>query len=142
MGIGGFTGEIVGVVRHTSHLTLDYAPVEEVYTPYFQTPISGTMTLTIRTASAPLALSRPVRELILAHDKDQPVSKDSHHGGHYGVSVAAPIVPCCWHCSDWGPCCSVVLEFTVSCPTPLASARANSASASRLALILHRYSER
>lgn len=60
MGIGGFTGEIVGVVRHTSHLTLDYASVEEVYIPYLQAPISGTMTLTIRSASAPLALGPSV----------------------------------------------------------------------------------
>ncbi len=90
MGIGGFTGEIVGVVRHTSHLTLDYAPVEEVYIPYLQAPISGTMTLTIRTASAPLALSRPVRELILARDKDQPVSKIRAMEDVMGASVAAP----------------------------------------------------
>jgi hypothetical protein len=93
MGIGGFTGEIVGVVRHTSHLTLDYAPVEEVYTPYFQTPISGTMTLTIRTTSAPLALSRPVRELILAHDKDQPVSKIRTMEGIMGFRWPRPSYP-------------------------------------------------
>ena len=89
LGFNGFTGEIVGVVRHTSHLTLDYAPVEEVYMPYLQAPFWGTMALTIRTASAPLALSRPVREMILALDKDQPVSKIRTMDDVMGASVAA-----------------------------------------------------
>jgi len=90
LGFGGWTGEIVGIVRHTSHLSLDNAPVEEVYTPYPQAPFWGTMTLTIRTASAPLALARPVHELILALDKDQPVAKIRTMDDVIGVSVAAP----------------------------------------------------
>src|SRR5260370_37876898 len=51
MGFNSFSGEIVGVVRHTSHLSLDSAPNEEVYTPYLQAPFWGTLTLTVRTAS-------------------------------------------------------------------------------------------
>ncbi len=57
--------------------------------PYLQAPFWGTMALTIRTASAPLALSRPVREMILALDKDQPVSKIRTMDDVMGASVAA-----------------------------------------------------
>jgi putative ABC transport system permease protein len=90
LGLNGFTGEIVGVVGHTSHLALDYAPVEEVYMPYPQVPFSDTMALTIRTASAPLALSRPVQDLIRALDKDRPVSKIRTMDDVMGTSAAAP----------------------------------------------------
>jgi predicted permease len=90
LGFGGWTGDIVGIVRHASHLSLDNAPVEEVYTPYPQAPYWGTMTLTIRTTSAPLTLARPVHELILALDKDQPVSKIRTMDDVIGVSVASP----------------------------------------------------
>jgi putative ABC transport system permease protein len=90
MGINGFTGEIVGVVRHTSHLTLDFAPAEEVYMPYPQAPFWAAMTITVRTASAPLALARPVHELVLAIDKDQPVSKTRTMDEVMEAAVAAP----------------------------------------------------
>ncbi len=90
MGFNGFTGKIVGVVKHTGHLTLDFAPTEEVYTPYLQAPLWDTLTLTVRTASAPLALARPVHELILAIDKDQPASKIRTMDQVIEASVAAP----------------------------------------------------
>jgi len=90
MGFNGFTGEIVGVVKRTNHLTLDFAPTEEVYTPYVQAPLWSTLTLTVRTTSAPLALARPVHELILAIDKDQPVSKIRTMDQVIEASVAAP----------------------------------------------------
>jgi putative ABC transport system permease protein len=90
MGFNGFTGEIVGVVRNTSHLTLDLAPTEEVYAAYPQAPFWNTMTLTIPTTSSPLALSRPVHELVLAIDKDQPVSKIRTMDEVMEASVAAP----------------------------------------------------
>jgi putative ABC transport system permease protein len=90
LGFNGFTGEIVGVVKPTSHLTRDYAPTEEVYTPYPQAPFWNTMTLTVRTASAPLALARPVHDLVLAIDKDQPVSKIRTMEDVMEASVAAP----------------------------------------------------
>ena len=75
MGFNGFTGAIVGVVGNTKDRTLDSEASEEVYTPYSQAPYWNKMALTIRTTSAPLALARPVHELVLAIDKDQPVSK-------------------------------------------------------------------
>jgi putative ABC transport system permease protein len=90
MGFNGFTGEIVGVVKRTNHLTLDFAPTEEVYTPYVQAPLWSTLTLTVRTTSAPLPLARPVHELILAIDKDQPVSKIRTMDQVIEASVAAP----------------------------------------------------
>src|SRR5947207_13513940 len=47
------------------------------------------MALTIRTASAPLALSRPVREMILAVGKAQPVPTMRNMDDVMGASVAA-----------------------------------------------------
>ena len=90
MGFNSFSGEIVGVVRHTNHLSLDSAPNEEVYTPYLQAPFWGTLTLTVRTAAAPLALARPAREIVQAIDKDQPVSKIRSMDDVMESSVAAP----------------------------------------------------
>jgi putative ABC transport system permease protein len=90
MGFNGFTGEIVGVVGDTRTLALDMAPIEELYTPYLQLPSWNTMTLAVRTASAPLALSRSVRELVLEIDKDEPVSKIRTMDEVMGAAVAAP----------------------------------------------------
>jgi putative ABC transport system permease protein len=90
MGFNGFSGEIIGVVRHTSHLSLDYVPVEEVYTPYLQAPFWNQLSLTVRTASAPLALAQPIQELIRSLDKDQPVAKIRTMNDVADASVAAP----------------------------------------------------
>ncbi len=75
MGFNGFSGEIIGVVGHTSHLSVDSAPVEEVYAPYLQAPLWNQLSLTVRTASAPLALARPIQELVRSMDHDEPVAK-------------------------------------------------------------------
>jgi len=90
MGFNGFTGVIVGVVGNTKDLTLDLASYEAVYTPYAQAPSWNTMALTIRTTFAPLALARPVHELVLGIDKDQPVSKVRTMDEVVEASVAAP----------------------------------------------------
>ena len=90
MGFNGFSGAIVGVVGNTKDLTLDLASSEEVYTPYSQAPSWNTMTLTIRTSSAPLALARSVHELVLGIDRDQPVSKVRTMDEVVEASVAAP----------------------------------------------------
>ena len=90
MGFNGFTGEIVGVVKNTRDIALDFPPDEEVYTPYLQVPAWNTLALTIRTASKPLALARPVRELVWAMDKDQPVSQIRTMDDLMGASVSAP----------------------------------------------------
>jgi len=64
MGFNGYSGEIIGVVGHTSDLNVDSAPDEEVYTPYLQAPFWNQLSLTVRTASSPLALSQPIQELL------------------------------------------------------------------------------
>jgi putative ABC transport system permease protein len=90
LGFNNFSGEIVGVVANTKHLTLEYPPVEEVYVSYSQAPFWGTMALTVRTASAPLALAPAVREVVLSIDKDQPVSKIRTMDDVLDGSVSAP----------------------------------------------------
>ncbi len=75
MGFNGFSGEIIGVVGYTSHLSLDSAPVEEVYTPYLQAPYWNQLSLTVRTRSAPMALAQPIRALVRSMDNDEPVAK-------------------------------------------------------------------
>jgi putative ABC transport system permease protein len=90
MGFNGFTGTIVGVVGNTKDLTLDLASTESVYTPYAQAPSWNSMTLTIRTSSAPLALARSVHELVLGIDRDQPVSKVRTMNEVVEASVASP----------------------------------------------------
>jgi len=90
MGFNNFTGTIVGVVGNTKDLTLDLATPEAVYTAYPQVPAWNSMTLTIRTTSAPLALARPVHELVLGLDRDQPVSKVRTMDEVVTTSVAAP----------------------------------------------------
>jgi putative ABC transport system permease protein len=90
MGFNGFSGEIIGVVRHTSHLSLDSAPVEEIYTPYLQAPFWNQLTLTVRTASAPLALAQPIQELVRSMDHDEPVAKIRTMGAVTQASVAEP----------------------------------------------------
>jgi putative ABC transport system permease protein len=75
MGFNGFSGEIIGVVGYTRHLSLDSAPVEEVYTPYLQAPFWNQLSLTVRTGSAPMALAQPIRALVRSMDNDEPVAK-------------------------------------------------------------------
>jgi putative ABC transport system permease protein len=90
MGFNGFSGEIIGVVGHTSHLSRDSAPVEEVYTSYLQTPFWNQLSLTVRTASAPLALAQPIQELVRSMDQDEPVAKMRTMEDVTEVSVAEP----------------------------------------------------
>jgi putative ABC transport system permease protein len=90
MGFNGFSGEIIGVVRHTSHLTLDSAPVEEVYTPYLQAPFWSKLSLTVRTASTPLAVAQPIQDLVRSMDSDEPVAKVRTMDDVAQASVATP----------------------------------------------------
>jgi putative ABC transport system permease protein len=90
MGFNSFAGEIVGVVADTKDLTLDWAPSESVYAAYPQAPYWGTMVLTIRTASAPLNLSRAVSALVRGMDRDQAVSKIRTMEDVVDASVATP----------------------------------------------------
>ncbi|HEY6332114.1 MAG TPA: ABC transporter permease, partial [Blastocatellia bacterium] len=88
IGFNNFTGEIVGVVANTSHLSLDAPPYEEVYTPYVQAPLWSTMTLTVRTAGAPMAEVGPIGGIIRSMDADQPISRIRTMDELVGASVA------------------------------------------------------
>jgi putative ABC transport system permease protein len=90
LGFNSFSGEIVGVVADTKHLSLDSQPLEEVYVPYPQAPYWLTMALTIRTTSEPLSIAPSVRELIRGMDKDQPVSNIRTMDEVLSSSVAVP----------------------------------------------------
>jgi putative ABC transport system permease protein len=74
--------EVVGVIGHVKHFGLD-AQKEvpfQFYMPYVQMPdefvagMASGMTLVARTQGDPTAMAAPVKETILALDKDQPVS--------------------------------------------------------------------
>jgi putative ABC transport system permease protein len=90
MGFNDFSGEIIGVVRHTSHLTRDAPPIEEVYTPFLQAPLWNKLALTIRTTSAPLALAQPIQQLVHSMDKDEPVADIRTMDEVARASVATP----------------------------------------------------
>lgn len=69
---------VVGVVSDEHQFGPDSAPHAEVYLPSDQ---MQTMSLTVRTASDPLALANAVKQQIWAIDKDEPVSElDSMDG--------------------------------------------------------------
>ena len=74
MGFNGFSGEIIGVVRHTNDMMLESAD-PEVYTPYLQAPFWNQLSLTVRTSSDPLALAQPIQELVRSMDQDEAVAK-------------------------------------------------------------------
>src|SRR5262249_42135619 len=90
LGFNNFTGEIIGVVRHTSHLNLDSPPTEEVYTPYLQAPFWNKLALTVRTTSPPLAVAQPIQEIVRSIDRDEPVSNIRAMEEVTESSLAAP----------------------------------------------------
>ncbi|MBA3961848.1 MAG: ABC transporter permease [Chthoniobacterales bacterium] len=68
-----FAREIVGVVGDTKDTTLD-APIEpQMFVPYAQNATWGAMSLAVRAAIEPTALTAAVREQVLALDKGEPV---------------------------------------------------------------------
>ena len=66
--------EIVGIVGDVKHSGLDKQAAPAVYLSYFQTP-EARMSLVVRTASDPSAMTRAVKQQVYAVDKDQPVYK-------------------------------------------------------------------
>jgi len=70
--------QIVGVVMDTRSQGLDQDTPVQVYTPYLQRPamvraFAPPLTVLVRTAGDPLAVSEPVKQAILAADRSQPV---------------------------------------------------------------------
>jgi len=77
--LGDLNGEetpwttIVGVVGDTHVMGLDTPPGPEIYRPYQQAPLPY-MTLVVRTAGDPAALSSTLRAVVAEADPDQPVT--------------------------------------------------------------------
>jgi putative ABC transport system permease protein len=73
--------EIVGVVEHVKHYGVDgEIPVDnQFYVPFSHIPkeildrVTSRMSLLVRTQADPASLAEPVRQQVLATDKDQPV---------------------------------------------------------------------
>jgi putative ABC transport system permease protein len=66
---------IVGVVADLKYAKLDADPAPEVYVPYPQLPLFGSMDVVIRTAGDPRALAPDLRKLISGIDREQPVNQ-------------------------------------------------------------------
>ena len=81
--------EIIGIVGDVRHAALDVEPLPEMYTPHSQQSWSF-LTLVVRSSSDPMALAGPVRNEILAVDKDQPVSNIRSMESLVSASVAQP----------------------------------------------------
>jgi putative ABC transport system permease protein len=82
--------EIVGIVRDIRHSSLRDAPVQEMYTPFPQRPVTD-MTLVVRTDGDPFALAAPVRDVIRAIDPNQPVAHIETVSNLVAASVAQPL---------------------------------------------------
>jgi putative ABC transport system permease protein len=89
--IAGGMREIVGVVRDVRHNSLRTSAVPEMYIPYLQKPAAN-MTLVVRTAGDPAALTVLAREAIRAVDPNQPVSHIETLSNLVSASVAQPRV--------------------------------------------------
>jgi putative ABC transport system permease protein len=68
-----FPREIVGVVGDTKPAALEEQSGEQIYTPHAQDGSWGFMTLALRTASDPSALTAALRREVLGLDKDLPI---------------------------------------------------------------------
>jgi putative ABC transport system permease protein len=65
--------EIVGIVGDVKHYGLAQETTLQTYEPYTQQTFSN-MTLVVRTAGEPLALSGALRQAVLSLDREQPIS--------------------------------------------------------------------
>lgn len=65
--------EIVGVVADIRHAGLDVEPTPEYYVPYQQTSVDDLTVVARTTGAHPNTIANPVREVIRAMDRDQPV---------------------------------------------------------------------
>jgi putative ABC transport system permease protein len=65
---------VVGVVGHVRSLGLDAESREQVYTPFFQSPVPF-VAVALRTAGDPLRVTAGARTAVWAVDRDQPVDR-------------------------------------------------------------------
>lgn len=68
-----FLREIVGVVGDTKDTTLDAEMEPQMFVPYAQNATWGSMSLAVRAAIEPTALTAAIREQVLAIDKGEPI---------------------------------------------------------------------
>jgi putative ABC transport system permease protein len=94
--IGGFGSpegpawrEVIGVVRHSRHYSLNSVGREQVYLAYRQGG-PGTMYLALRAAGDPLGLTGQVRNEVWTIDPDQPVSDISSMEQRVSGAVSQP----------------------------------------------------
>ncbi len=66
---------IIGVVADLKYAKLDADPAPEVYVPYRQLPLFGSMEVVIRTAGDSRAVAPDLRKLISGIDREQPVNE-------------------------------------------------------------------
>jgi putative ABC transport system permease protein len=71
-GIANLSREVVGVVSDVKHASLDSDAGWELYVPYQQKPLN-VMSLVVRTAGDPAALTPSVRQTIMDVDPGQPI---------------------------------------------------------------------
>jgi len=71
--VGGFDGEIVGVVGDVRHRGLEADPLPEIYTSYLQKTQFPVMNFVIRATSDPASIAASVRRELQAIDPRQPV---------------------------------------------------------------------
>jgi putative ABC transport system permease protein len=81
--------EIIGIVGDVRHASLDIEPAPEMYVPHSQQSWPF-LTLVVRTSSDAMAMAGPVRDQVLAVDKDQPVSSIQTLESRVSASVAQP----------------------------------------------------
>jgi putative ABC transport system permease protein len=81
--------EIVGIVGDVRHASLDVEPSPEMYVSHSQMSWPF-LTLVVRSSSDPMAMAGPVRDQILAIDKDQPVSSIRSMERMVSASIAQP----------------------------------------------------
>jgi putative ABC transport system permease protein len=81
--------EIIGIVGDVRHASLDVEPAPEMYVPHSQQPWSF-LTVVVRASTDAMAMAGPVRDQVLAVDKNQPVSRIETLESRVSASVAQP----------------------------------------------------
>ncbi len=75
LGMGPDLRTIVGVTADTRDASLDAEIVHTVYNPYPQVTPQFTSSLLVRVSGKPATLLPPIREVVLAHDPNQPIDR-------------------------------------------------------------------
>jgi putative ABC transport system permease protein len=90
LGLGNFSGEIVGVAGDVKERGLEDEAAEMVYLNYQQAPYWRDMVLMVRTAGDPLAIAAALHSAVASVDRNQPVSRIRTMESILGDSIAEP----------------------------------------------------